>query len=240
MSAPTVVCPPGDRAALDAFDRALYRASAGARSPLILRDANGREHHADAADWCAGHRPGDSGLLDRCTGATLDVGCGPGRLTEALLRRGRTALGIDVSAAAVRLAQARGATALRRDVFRPLPGRGRWEHVLLADGNVGIGGDPVALLRRCRELLTPDGRVHAELSPPGAGSWAGPATLHTPDPGAAGPVPGGAGPGAPLRWAQVAADDLEALARSSALDVIETWTEEGRWFGTLTAARGAS
>ena len=32
---------------------------------------------------------------------------------------------------------------LRRDLFAPLPGEGRWHHVLLADGNIGIGGDPV-------------------------------------------------------------------------------------------------
>lgn len=227
MSAPTVVCPPPERAALDAFDRALQRAETGERSPLILRrEQDGREHHVDAADWCRDHRPGDSGLLERCAGATLDVGCGPGRLVGALLRRGRKALGIDVSTAAVRLARARGALALRRDVFGPLPGHGRWEHVLLADGNLGIGGDPVALLRRCRELLAPNGQVHAELEPPGAGSWAGFATLSAADGHAA----------APLRWAQVAADDLAPLAEAASLTVLNTWTEEGRWFATLTAA----
>ncbi|MFB9332053.1 methyltransferase domain-containing protein, partial [Actinoplanes octamycinicus] len=136
MTAPAVVCP----AALAIYDRALTRAAAGARSPLILRGDSGRETRVDAGAWCDDHRPGDTGLLDRCRGATLDVGCGPGRLTAALLRLGRAALGIDVSAAAVRLARARGATALRRDVFAPLPGQGRWEHLLLADGNLGIGG----------------------------------------------------------------------------------------------------
>ncbi|GAA2907992.1 hypothetical protein GCM10010443_83870 [Actinoplanes cyaneus] len=225
MSAPTVICPPDERAALDTFDRALRRAAAGVPSLLSLRDADGNEHRVDAADWCRAYRPGDAGLLDRCTGATLDIGCGPGRLTSALLGRGRKALGIDVSAAAVRLARARGALALRRDVFGPLPGHGRWEHLLLADGNLGIGGDPAALLRRCRDLLAPDGQLHAEQEPPGTGSWAGTATLHTTDGHAA----------APLRWAQVAADDLAPLARAAALTVLSTWTEEGRWFATLAA-----
>ncbi|WP_436533193.1 methyltransferase domain-containing protein [Actinoplanes sp. HUAS TT8] len=225
MTAPTVFCPPNQRAALDAFDRALHRAATGAGSPLILRDAEGREHRADAADWYRAHRPGDDGLLDRCTGATLDVGCGPGRLTAALLWRGRSALGIDVSAAAVGLARARGASALRRDVFGPLPGLGRWEHLLLADGNIGIGGDPVALLRRCRDLVARDGLVHVEVEPPGSGSWAGAATLHTADGYA----------GAPLRWARVAADDLPTPARAAGLIIRRTWTEEGRWFATLSA-----
>ena len=61
----------------------------------------------------------------------------------------------------------RGGAALRRDVFDTLPGEGRWETALLADGNVGIGGDPVALLRRLREVLDPRGRVVAEVAAPG-------------------------------------------------------------------------
>ncbi len=31
---------------------------------------------------------------------------------------------------------------VRRDVFGPLPGARTWGHVLLADGNIGIGGVP--------------------------------------------------------------------------------------------------
>ena len=46
-----------------------------------------------------------------------------------------------------------GRPALRRDVFEPLPGTGRWQTVLLADGNVGLGGDPLRVLRRAAELL---------------------------------------------------------------------------------------
>ncbi|GAA0485196.1 methyltransferase type 12 [Paractinoplanes deccanensis] len=219
-------CPPEERAALHVFDEALVRAAAGADATLTLRDTHGREHRVDAAAWCRPERPGDDGLLGRCDGATLDVGCGPGRLTGALLGLGRPALGIDVSATAVRLARARGALALRRDVFAAVPGQGRWEHLLLADGNLGIGGDPAALLRRCRDLLAPDGRLHAEVEPPGAGSWSGPATLHD----------GTAGSGAPLRWAQVAADDLAPLARAAGLLIRTSWTEAGRWFATLAPA----
>jgi hypothetical protein len=31
---------------------------------------------------------------------------------------------------------------VQADLFGPLPGEGSWSHVLLADGNIGIGGDP--------------------------------------------------------------------------------------------------
>lgn len=226
MNQALTACPPGEQAALDLYDSALLRAVTGGEAQLVMRAPDGREHRVDAAAWCRAARPGDRGLLERCTGATLDVGCGPGRLTGALLRRGRPVLGIDVSAAAVRLTRARGAPALRRDVFAPVPGHGRWEHLLLADGNLGIGGDPAALLRRCRDLLAAHGRLHTEVEPPGTGNWSGPATLHD----------GAGSSGAPLRWAQVAADDLAPLAHAAGLHIRTSWTEAGRWFTTLAPA----
>lgn len=73
------------------------------------------------------------------------------------------ALGVDLSATAVKLARTSGAPALRRDVFEPLPGTGRWQTVLLADGNVGLGGDPIRVLRRAAELLCSGGRCVAEF-----------------------------------------------------------------------------
>jgi hypothetical protein len=42
-------------------------------------------------------------------------------------------------------------------VFDRLPGEGRWPHALLIDGNIGIGGDPTALLARIKALLLPQG-----------------------------------------------------------------------------------
>ena len=206
------------------YERALRDAAAGRRAVLTLIDDRGLPSTVDPAAWCRSRLPGDGGLLNRCAGATLDVGCGPGRLTAALLRQGVPALGIDVSAAAVALARRRGATVLRRDVFTALPAHGRWRHLLLADGNIGIGGDPAVLLRRCRELIAPDGRVHAEVAPPGTRSWAGPAVLHRDGAGAAG-----------LRWAAVAAGDLPAVAADAALRITATWTEAGRCFATLAA-----
>jgi hypothetical protein len=70
---------------------------------------------------------------------------------------------------------------LHRDVFDTLPGEGRWHHVLLADGNLGIGGDPVALLRRALRLLGPGGSVLVELSTGEPGLWRGSARISGPD-----------------------------------------------------------
>ncbi|MFG1603268.1 methyltransferase domain-containing protein [Actinoplanes sp. NPDC049265] len=217
---------------------AVFRCAELAVPAAFLVHGPSGEMTLDPAVWCRDDVPGDATLIEACTGPTLDVGCGPGRLTAALAGAGRVALGIDLSAAAIRLARRRGATVLRRDVFDPLPGTGRWEHVLLADGNIGIGGDPPRLLDRCRRLLTRDGRLHLELAPPGTPTWAGPATATWSRPApamAAGP--GGARRGAEvaaLAWASVAADALDDLAAVSAMRVLRTWTEAGRWFATLT------
>ncbi|MGX6602997.1 class I SAM-dependent methyltransferase [Micromonosporaceae bacterium Da 78-11] len=212
---------------LSVYDEALVHASSGRSARLVLQDDLGGRTVVDTAPWCRSRLPGDTGLLARCAGPTLDVGCGPGRLTAALNRLGHPALGIDVSPAAIRLARRRGATALRRDVFGPLPGHGRWRHALLADGNIGIGGDPVALLSRCRDLLARRGRLHVELAPPGTRSWSGAAALSHPDQDS---------PPARFRWAVVAAPDLTTQARAAGLRTLDSWTEAGRWFTTLTRA----
>ena len=220
----TTTAAPDWSAILAVFDDALSRADDGQAVRLTIRNDRGADHRVDPAGWCRRHLPGDRALLARCSGPTLDVGCGPGRLTSALNRLGHPALGIDISATAVRLARTRGAIALRRDVFAALPGHGRWRHLLLADGNIGIGGDPARLLRRCRELVGRHGQIHAELARPGTRSWAGEARLRDSD----------GHPSAPFRWAVLAAGDLAAVADAGALHILDTWTEADRWFATLT------
>ena len=156
--------------------------------------------------WRAEASRSDRWLLDGCRGPTVDLGCGPGRLVSALIERGVPALGVDSSALAVQLCARRGAVALHRDVFDALPGEGRWHHALLADGNVGIGGDPVALLRRVRRLLGPRGSVLVELvGEPGL--WRGPARVLEPDGTASNWFP----------WAVVGADAIGAVAEAAGL-----------------------
>jgi SAM-dependent methyltransferase len=203
------------------FDAAFRNVVSGRAATFTVRHPAGGVHRFEPAQWCRDTLPGDAALLEPCAGPTLDVGCGPGRLAAALALSGTPALGIDVSPAAVRLARARGATALCRDVFGPLPSAGRWRHVLLADGNVGIGGDPARLLARCHGLLGPGGRIHAELAPPGTTSWSGRTAV--------------AGSPARLPWAVLAVDDLAAPAAAARLRILDIRTEAGRWFATLTA-----
>lgn len=115
--------------------------------------------------WRARADDTDRALLEHCAGPVIDVGCGPGRMAAELGRMGVHATGIDVAAEAVGMARTRGVVALLADVFAPLPAEGLWWTVLLADGNLGIGGHPARLLHRVFELLEAGGRVVADLAP---------------------------------------------------------------------------
>lgn len=197
------------------------RALAGLEQPVVERPG-GDAIPLAAQRWLRA-APGDDSLLGRCSGPTLDVGAGPGRLTVALAERGVPALAIDVTPYAVSLARSCGALALQRDVFGYLPGTGRWATVLLADGNIGIGGDPAMLLRRSRSLLQPGGTVVAEIEPPGTQLRRERVRLRTPN-----------GSGAWFPWAWVGVDQIGALADSSALRVVQVWADAGRWFTELS------
>ncbi|WP_393097111.1 class I SAM-dependent methyltransferase [Streptomyces sp. LN325] len=135
------------------------------RGPLYLRRTDGWLLPLEVERWCTRADTADLEMLRRCEGAVLDVGCGPGRLIVALAAQGRRALGIDVSEAAVEHTVRLGGQALHRSVFESVPGEGRWGTALLIDGNLGIGGDPAALLDRMGQLLSPGGLLIAETVP---------------------------------------------------------------------------
>lgn len=211
------------RAALSTLGRALRQAERGATTPIdLLSPAGVTLARMDVADW-SGPLAGDDAMLDACTGATLDVGCGPGRMVLALRRRRVSALGIDISAVAVRQARRHGADALVRDVFGPVPGGGTWRHALLADGNIGIGGHPQALLRRIRQLVRPGGIVLADLASPQTTSRVERVRLRR-----------GEITGDWFAWATVSATDIERVARAAGFASAQCWTAAGRWLARLT------
>jgi SAM-dependent methyltransferase len=196
-----------------------------------LVHADGRRSRLPVRRWHGPVEPAVAAVVDRCTGPTLDLGCGPGRLTMALTRAGLTAVGVDTSPHAVRLTRARGAVAVRRDVFAPLPGEGRWAHVVLLDGNIGIGGDPVALLERCRRALRPSGTVLVELEPPGPGLWRGHAHVVSRS------AHGGLHLGPPFRWARLDTRAIHGTATAAGFAVREVFRAGRRWFGELVGSR---
>jgi SAM-dependent methyltransferase len=176
-----------------------------------VRHDDGRLRRLPVHSWMGGRRSDaafDDAVVGLCDGPTIDLGCGPGRLVADLVRRGVPALGVDQSPTAVALARRSGAPALRRDVFAPLPGTGRWHTVLLADGNVGLGGDPWRILRRARELLRRGGWCVAEFDTATSGVDSGWVRLESPR---------NIGPWFP--WASVGIDCVAGLANDVGLVV---------------------
>ncbi len=176
--------------------------------------------------WCREADHADQAMLDLCHGSTLDIGCGPGRLTIALAQRGEVVLGIDIVHEAVGQARLRGGVAQLCDVFSETPGEGQWGTALLADGNIGIGGDPIVLLARARELLGPGGRVVVEVKAPGVALQTLWATLQC-----------GEATSRPFRWAVVGLDDIDAVAANAGLVVTAREPVGCRWAVVLEEPR---
>ncbi|MGI5219615.1 class I SAM-dependent methyltransferase [Nocardia sp. CA-290969] len=193
------------------FDPALtggdcwVRTADGDRTPLPTRRWLG------GARVTAADRRVDSALVSCCDGPTVDLGCGPGRLVATLCRSGVMALGVDISPTAVAVTRHRGAPAVPRDVYGPLPGDGRWHYALLADGNIGIGGDPHRMLRRVARLLRPGGVAVVEFAPPGTGIRVQDIRLET-----------HAHAGDWFPWAEAAIDHAAALAAETGFGLLGT------------------
>lgn len=186
-------------------------------------DHIGRSRPFEVDQWSSAPDWVDRELfIDPCDAATLDVGCGPGRLVAEIARRRVPAMGIDVSTEAVRQTRIRGALALRRDVFATIPGEGQWSYALLADGNLGIGGDPVRLLARLRDVLTRDGQVIAEVAEDGAGFVRERRRLR---------VDGRLS--SHFEWAIVGLDAIEDVAAEAGMCVVSTKCVGGRRTATL-------
>ncbi|MEW2545103.1 class I SAM-dependent methyltransferase [Streptomyces sp. NPDC047002] len=206
------------------------------RGPLYLRGRQGERLALGVERWCGAPDAADRTVIDRCEGAVLDIGCGPGRFVAALALAGHRALGIDVSRAAVRRTLRGGGPALVRSVFDPVPREGRWDTALLVDGNIGIGGAPEALLARAAELLAPGGLLVAEVAPADVderldvrfddgGTHADGGTRTTGETGADGGF---------FPWARVGARALLAHAdRAGGWAARAAWRRDGRCFVAL-------
>lgn len=200
-----------------------------AGSPCVVHGLAPLPMALPVARWSEAADDSDRAVLDHCVGSVLDLGCGPGRMAHELAGRGHRVLGVDVLPEAVALTRSRGVAALRRDVFTVLPGEGTWESVLLADGNIGIGGDPVALLRRAAALLCTGGRVVTDLEAPGVGVRR--CSIRLEAEGVA---------SEPVSWAVVGVDRIADLGAAAGLTAVHTGAHAGargrRWFAVLEKA----
>jgi SAM-dependent methyltransferase len=176
----------------------------------------------DVARWSSEADDVDLMVVSRCEPPVVDLGCGPGRMVVALNRSGRSALGVDMSAAAVAASMSRGGLALHRRITDLLPGEGRWGTALLMDSNIGMGGDVEALLGRCGDLVRAGGLVICEVdASPGCDE------VHQVV------LSSGRCTSTPLPWGRIGAQTLARVAATLDLLVTEEWCASGRVFVTL-------
>jgi SAM-dependent methyltransferase len=194
--------------------------------PARLCTPDGTILDLPAHRWFGAASTAEHRALDHAIGPALDIGCGPGRHLVALAERKVFALGVDISRPFLDVARTRGVNVLERSVFDRLPGARRWRSALLFDGNVGIGGDPLALLARVLQLLSDDGRIIVEIEP---GTARHDVVVVRAE------LEAHVGPW--FHWTTVDLDRLSAIASALGLEVVDTWDSECRRFAVLAAGR---
>jgi glycosyltransferase A (GT-A) superfamily protein (DUF2064 family) len=92
-----------------------------AGSPVRSDAPGARVLPLEATRWSGRADDVDQLVVSRCRGPVLDLGCGPGRVVQALVESGVPALGVDVSAIAVEVARSRGGLAIQARLAERLP-----------------------------------------------------------------------------------------------------------------------
>lgn len=206
----------------------------GSRPVDSVRDAADRNavdrstSDLDAFDVARWSRDADAADLSTILDASsvLDIGCGPARMVRAAVDRGLGALGVDVSVTAVAMAVDAGLPVVAGSVFDALPGEGTWDVALLLDGNVGIGGDPTALVARASSVVAPTGSVVVETAADPAVDVAYDAQVVDEQGRASATFP----------WAEVGREALGRHAAAAGLRVSQTWSVGRRTFCRLVRA----
>lgn len=136
----------------------------GARGGIVeKRYPNGAVERLPVEAWFRepDHYATDARALAACRGRVLDVGAGTGLHARHLERAGHAVTAIDVLPEAVAIMRSLGLADVREIDFLDMPAR-RFNSILFLGRTIGFAGtvaglDPI--LRKCGELLAPDGQV---------------------------------------------------------------------------------
>ncbi len=161
-------------APFDLFADALWQYHKTGRADFRNERDDGYPGREDIAWYFTTHREfpdHEKQALKFARGRVLDIGCGAGRHSLYLQKRGLRVTAIDVSPRIVRLAQVRGVRDARvANACKKLPFRnGEFDTIILFGNNLGICGTAVKFRRMLRELYrvtSPRGRILATTRMP--------------------------------------------------------------------------
>jgi SAM-dependent methyltransferase len=155
----------------DAYGHQLYDFYRGRKVVEIVERDDGlidpsatypRYYLAEYKDWA----PREKLAAKYVKGRVLDIGCGGGRWSLYLQKKGHDVLGIDTSPLAVKVCKLRG---LRKVMLKSIAdidsSLGRFDSILMMGNNFGLFGNPKRsrqLLKRFYRMTSPDARIIAE------------------------------------------------------------------------------
>ena len=125
-----------------------------------------RHYLADYENWEAHEKK----ALRYATGRTLDAGCGGGRISLYLQKKGFDVLGIDISPLAVKVCKLRGVKRVRVMSITELNSTlGMFDTILMIGNNFGLFGNPTRakrLLKKLYQLTSRNALIIAESVDP--------------------------------------------------------------------------
>jgi SAM-dependent methyltransferase len=158
----------------DAYGHQVFDFLMGRKSfEIVERDdgffdvsAGARYYFANFDDW---HRR-ERVAMRYVSGRVLDVGCGAGRVSLYLQKKGFDVLGIDVSPVAISVCKRRGVRNARvMSVAQIGATLGRFDTIIMFGNNFGLFGSPARarwLLKRFYRMTGTEGRIIAESLDP--------------------------------------------------------------------------
>lgn len=171
---------------MDLFAEALYRLYTTGNAKLSVERDDGQRTTEDLS-WYLTTYPSfplyEKRALKFARGRVLDIGCGAGRHSLYLRRKGLRVTALDSSRLVATIASARGVRDVRvASACNSLPFRdGEFDTALLFGNNLGLCGSPLQVRRMLRQLhriTSSRGRILATTRAPGTSDAVDRAYLH--------------------------------------------------------------